>query len=277
MINGFYVTETETTELKRSTSQMRYVIDPITSDPILSKDRMTVEEIRKGNVSDRRNPLLAQKFKDIHFVENWGRGIMKILKLEPDSEFKEIGRAFYTTFLRPMGEHEKVVEKDVDQDIEKDVKKLNNTHISILELIGGNREITSRELSKIIGINQRNIQKYLSFLKKNKCLLRVGSDRSGYWQLNPVQINKLMDNSINWDIEKDVDQNVMVLNSTQLKILELVEKNNKITTRKMSKKIGINHRNTQKVISELKQKGFIKRIGPPRGGHWKIIKEEEED
>ena len=90
MIDGFDASETETTELKRSTSELRCGIDPITSDPILSKDRMTIDEIRKGNVSDRRNPLLAQKFKDIHFVENWGRGIRNILKLEPKAEFEEI-------------------------------------------------------------------------------------------------------------------------------------------------------------------------------------------
>jgi len=186
---GFDASETETTELKRSTSELRKgIIEDYTRSQLLV-DGLTMEEIRKGNISDSRNPLLAQKFKDIHFVETWGRGIRKILKLEPKAEFKEIGRMFYTTFLRPIGEPETGADRDVDQDVEKDVKKLN---------------------------------------------------------------------------------------STQLKIMELVEKNNKITARELSKKIGINHRNTQKVISELKQKGYLKRIGPPRGGHWEIIEEKEE-
>ena len=111
--------------------------------------------------------------------------------------------------------------------------------------------------------------------------MRIGSTRSGYWQLNHVQIKKMMDRPNAWDVEKDVDRDVEKdvekLTEIQIEILSLVERNNKITTKQLSIQIGINHRNTQKNISELQRKGFIKRIGPPKGGHWKIIEKKEED
>ncbi len=41
----------------------------------------------------------------------------------------------------------------------------------------------------------------------------------------------------------------------------------------MSKHIGINVRNTKLNIKKLKDLGFIERIGPAKGGYWKIIEQ----
>ena len=58
----------------------------------------------------------------------------------------------------------------------------------------------------------------------------------------------------------------------QIKILELVNENPYISKREMSEEIGISTTAIDKNISTLKNKGLLKRIGPARGGHWKIIK-----
>jgi ATP-dependent DNA helicase RecG len=36
---------------------------------------LTIEELRKGNVSKRRNPLVAELLRRVHMVEAWGRGV----------------------------------------------------------------------------------------------------------------------------------------------------------------------------------------------------------
>ena len=75
---------------------------------------LTIEKIRKEKISERRNELIAEMFHKVHFVENWGKGISKILGLEPKTEFKELGRKFYVVFKRktPQKTPQKTTQKD---------------------------------------------------------------------------------------------------------------------------------------------------------------------
>lgn len=60
------------------------------------------------------------------------------------------------------------------------------------------------------------------------------------------------------------------LNETQAKIIELMEKDNKITMKRISESIGIAKRNIEASISDLKKKGIVDRIGSRKNGYWKI-------
>ena len=64
-------------------------------------DGLTIEELRKGNVSKRRNPLVAELLRRVHMVEAWGRGVPLILEKEPGVQFREIAKLFITSFDRP--------------------------------------------------------------------------------------------------------------------------------------------------------------------------------
>lgn len=55
------------------------------------------------------------------------------------------------------------------------------------------------------------------------------------------------------------------------KILELIRKKPEITTRELAKEIIITPRAIHKIIRKLKDENKIVRIGPDKGGHWKII------
>ncbi|MFH1249853.1 MAG: winged helix-turn-helix transcriptional regulator [bacterium] len=61
------------------------------------------------------------------------------------------------------------------------------------------------------------------------------------------------------------------LAESQKKILELIKINPKISKKEMSNRIGINTTAIDKNIEKLKQKGFLKRIGPAKGGYWEIV------
>ena len=50
-----------------------------------------------------------------------------------------------------------------------------------------------------------------------------------------------------------------------------MKKNNKITYDELAKIIGKNRRTILRHISVLKEKGNIKRIGPAKGGYWKVV------
>ena len=58
---------------------------------------------------------------------------------------------------------------------------------------------------------------------------------------------------------------------TQKKIIQAVEKDPKITQKKLSEIIGISSRSIAENISKLKESGILKRIGSDRKGHWEIV------
>ena len=55
-------------------------------------------------------------------------------------------------------------------------------------------------------------------------------------------------------------------------ILELLKEDPKLSAKKLSEKIGITSRAVEKQLASLVEKGFIKREGSPKGGHWEILK-----
>ncbi|MGC9364006.1 MAG: winged helix-turn-helix transcriptional regulator [Fidelibacterota bacterium] len=58
------------------------------------------------------------------------------------------------------------------------------------------------------------------------------------------------------------------------KILKLISQQADISAKDIAEKIGISPRAVEKHLARLKSKNIIKRIGPDKGGHWEIIKQE---
>ena len=58
----------------------------------------------------------------------------------------------------------------------------------------------------------------------------------------------------------------------QSKMIELMIRDPKISKQKMSEIIGISTTAIDKNINLLKKEGFIERVGPDKGGSWKVIK-----
>lgn len=54
-------------------------------------------------------------------------------------------------------------------------------------------------------------------------------------------------------------------------ILELLKDNPKLSAKKLSEKIGITSRAVEKQLAILVEKGILKRVGSPKGGHWEIL------
>jgi len=58
---------------------------------------------------------------------------------------------------------------------------------------------------------------------------------------------------------------------TREKIITLIKENNFITLQELSDILGITVKGIEWQIAKLKQQNIIKRIGPDKGGHWKIV------
>lgn len=58
------------------------------------------------------------------------------------------------------------------------------TSEKILELIVKNSNITILQLSEIIGISARTVERNIKKLQKENKLKRIGADKSGYWEIS---------------------------------------------------------------------------------------------
>lgn len=62
---------------------------------------LSLKSLKTGKLSKRRNPLIADLLRRIHFVEGWGRGIPLILAKAPEVRFSQVAGIFITEFPRP--------------------------------------------------------------------------------------------------------------------------------------------------------------------------------
>ena len=62
------------------------------------------------------------------------------------------------------------------------------------------------------------------------------------------------------------------LAESQKRILILIKENPYISKKELSKTIGISTTAIDKNITRLKKEGLLKRIGPDKGGYWKVVK-----
>lgn len=76
------------------------------------------------------------------------------------------------------------------------------------------------------------------------------------------------DMNIFWAILYKVTDKVT---DNQMKIIECIIDNNSITTNQLADKVGISQRKIKDNINKLKNRNIIKRIGPAKGGYWKVI------
>jgi ATP-dependent DNA helicase RecG len=150
---------------------------------------LTIAEIRKGNVSKRRNPLIAELLRRIHMVEAWGRGMPLILRNAPDVEFREVAGIFITGFDRPSSTEvkgaaieETIKEKTgtIDKTIDKEVT---STERAILDLIASNPAVTQKEMAARLNLSEIGIKYNTDKLKAKSFLRRTGGKKAGRWEI----------------------------------------------------------------------------------------------
>ena len=143
---------------------------------------LTVADIRRKMLSERRNERLAELFHRVHFIEKWGRGIKMILEREPHTEFEELGTHFIATFRRNSYELTNPAEfgEKYGESIPKTSVK---TSVKILGAIAEDNRITIPELAELAGVTVRSIERNIQRLQLENRLRRVGPDKGGYWEI----------------------------------------------------------------------------------------------
>jgi ATP-dependent DNA helicase RecG len=160
---------------------------------------LTLNQLREGNVSARRNPLIADMLRRIQMIEGWGRGMPLILDNEPKTQFQEVAQLFIATFPRPSFEPDYAAKaaaaNGVGQSAVDDARKttekttgkqrtvLSEQERNIVQLIKRNPTVSQREIAVKIGLSEDGVRYHTDKLKKKEILRRVGGAKGGHWEI----------------------------------------------------------------------------------------------
>ena len=167
--------------------------------------------------SMRRNPVIADMFTQLDYMEKRSSGLRKMRELteklpnflpgkEPQYQTEAI--SFYTTFYNlNWGENGRIpieeVANRVNSSLEKysideessvktfgdlqnssvKQKRLGRTAQSILDLVISDGSISQDKMAEKIGVSKRAIEMQIANLKAKGLLVREGADHGGYWRI----------------------------------------------------------------------------------------------
>lgn len=155
-----------------------------------------------------KNPVLANFFVNIGYADSLGSGVRNLYKYtkiysggEPDFEEGDVFKL--TVPLKERNESERVDDNGTKTCTKvgtngtkvgtksgtNDTKTGTDVHeedieAKIVELIRENKKITQKEMQEQTGTSLRSIKRYISKLQSDGVIKRVGSSRSGYWEIN---------------------------------------------------------------------------------------------
>ncbi len=160
--------------------------------------------------SVRRNPILADVFTQLDYMEKRGSGLKKICEFTAQlngytehtkPEFLSEANFFYTT-LRNVNYRMNVTE---DSEVEvasdevhrgaiessqtrftegsqtDDTEK--STRDKLIEIIAQNKDVTTEQMANLLNITRRTVAKHTKKLQEKGIIRRVGPDFGGYWEI----------------------------------------------------------------------------------------------
>ena len=135
--------------------------------------------------SERRNPVLANVMAQLDYMEKRGSGLTRICnetkslngyndKLKPI--FKSTSSQFQTIIFSLQNT------KNVGDNVGKmSEMKLSERQQKILNTIKESPTISTKQMSVIMSVSQRTIERDISLMKKLGLLMREGADNNGIW------------------------------------------------------------------------------------------------
>jgi ATP-dependent DNA helicase RecG len=123
-----------------------------------------------------KNPVIARVFKEIGWADELGSGVRNLFHYcreycgaDPEMMENDVFR-----FLLPLAEETPMATTNMAS--EKSSEK-------IIRLMIANNQITIAEMSEIIGIGSRAVEKQIAKLKEKKIINRDGPDKGGKWKV----------------------------------------------------------------------------------------------
>ena len=205
--------------------------------------------------SMRRNPVIADMFTQLDYMEKRGSGLRKMRELteklpnflpgkEPQYQTEAI--SFYTTFYNlNWGENGRIPVEEVANRVNSTLEKYPVNEESSVEKFGVN--------ANKFGENEESSVKTFGDLQKSS-VKRFGD----YLKCSERKFGESVDKSKN-------------IGKTAQKIIDFVISDPSISAEAMAYKIGISSRAVEKQIAKLRSMGILSREGADFGGYWRIL------
>jgi len=219
--------------------------------------RPPIFEIIEGGVSDPRNPTIFKLFAMIDIGERAGSGFNTICTI-----WEEIG--WLTPTLIEKYDPERTittipVEYEVKDDINDNQEKETD---NIVEEINANTEESREKTEK----SREKTEKGREKIEKGREKTEKGREKT---EKSREKIEKGRE-KIEKGREKTEKSREKNIEKGREKIIELIKSNKYITQIEIADSTGLSIKGVEKNIRQLKTKGLLERIGPDKGGYWKI-------
>jgi len=156
-------------------------------------DGLTLTDLLSDNYTSKtRNKLIAKAFKEVGLIERYGSGIKRIIDICNNygiisPKFEELHSGFMVIIFKekindPLNDTDDLV-NDPDDPVNDTNDPVNDRIKKILNCIKKNKNITRAEIADKCDVSIETIKRDIQNLKKQNKLKRVGSDKTGYWQI----------------------------------------------------------------------------------------------
>lgn len=147
---------------------------------------MLIQNLDIANVSsERRNPVLANVMAQLDYMEKRGSGLTRICNETKaldgyKDELKPVFESSHAQFQTII--YASVNISNVGDNVgDMSETKLNERQYRIINLIRQTPSITAKQMSEILSVSSRTVERDIAILKKDKKLTRDGDDNDGVW------------------------------------------------------------------------------------------------
>ena len=142
--------------------------------------------------STRRNPVLADVFQRLGYMERKGSGLTKIINAYKNANNYDESKApqfissrvEFTVILKNLNYGENRDDKSKINDISQAVEEyVQSTEEVFLNALRNNPYISRKELSKLLMISEDGVKYQLKKLKSKGLIEHIGASRGGYWEV----------------------------------------------------------------------------------------------
>lgn len=140
--------------------------------------------------STRRNPVLADVFQRLGYMERKGSGLTKIINAYKNANNYDESKApqfissrvEFTVILKNLNYEENRDDKSEINDVSRAGEEyVQRTEEVFLNTLRKNPHISRKELSKLLMISEDGVKYHLKKLKNKGLIEHIGASRGGYW------------------------------------------------------------------------------------------------
>ena len=151
-------------------------------------ENWTIESLMAKHSSVPYNPNIASVFYLAGFIESWGRGVEKIcdaLKADnlPMPEYTVHPGDIMIKFTGPEDRIVRVTDKVTNGVTGEVTSNVTERERQLLQLIDEDPGYTMPQLAEKMSVSRKTVAGYLKSLKEKGVIERVGTTRSGHWEL----------------------------------------------------------------------------------------------